>query len=190
MMQRREAFKNISLFVSGSLIVPSTLLNSCSQPSKELKWEPKYLSKSEAFLLNELSNAIIPNTEYPGANAVGVPQEIEEYVFNVFSENEIASFRNDLNKFDDYLNNNPDKFYKSFYDTNLSEKTDILNSIQSGSDSEIRKIYLKIKSSVATSYFKSEVGATQVLKYNGPSIVLGQYKGCIPFSEVGKSWAI
>ena len=141
-------------------------------------------------MLNELSNAIIPNTEYPGANAVGVPQEIEEYVFNVFSENEIASFRNDLNKFDDYLNNNPDKFYKSFYDNNLSEKTDILNLIQSGSDSEIRNIYLKIKSSVATSYFKSEVGATQVLKYNGPSIVLGQYKGCIPFSEVGKSWAI
>ena len=88
------------------------------------------------------------------------------------------------------LNNNPNKFSKSFYDSNLSEKTDILNSIQSGSDSEIRNIYLKIKSSVATSYFRSEVGATQVLKYNGPSIVLGQYKGCIPFSEVGKSWAI
>ena len=46
------------------------------------------------------------------------------------------------------------------------------------------------ESSVANSYFRSEVGATQVLKYNGPSIVLGQYKGCIPFSEVGKSWAI
>ena len=54
----------------------------------------------------------------------------------------------------------------------------------------IHFIYLKIKSSVATSYFRSEVGAKQVLKYNGPSIVLGDYKGCIPFEEVGKTWAI
>ena len=66
----------------------------------------------------------------------------------------------------------------------------MLNSIQIESESEIGNIYLKIKSSVATSYFKSEIGATQVLKYNGPSVVLGQYKGCVPFSEVGKTWAI
>ena len=189
-MQRREAFKNISFFVSGSLIVPSTLLNSCSPSAKDLKWESKYLNNSEAFFLNELSNAIIPNTEYPGAIAVGVPQEIEEYVFNVFSEDDISSFRNDLKQLDSYLNDNPDRFSNSFYDSNLSEKTNRLNSIQDGSKSEIRNIYLKIKSSVATSYFKSEVGATQVLKYNGPSIVLGQYKGCIPFIEIGKTWAI
>ena len=57
-------------------------------------------------------------------------------------------------------------------------------------DSEIRKAYMSIKNLVVSSYFRSEVGATQVLKYNGPSIVLGEYKGCIPFEEVGKSWAI
>ncbi len=185
-MERREAFKNISLFVSGSLIVPSTLLNSCSQSSKELPWEPKYLNNKEAFFLNEISNTIIPNTEYPGAIAVGVPQEIEEYVFNVFEDNDISEFRNDLNKLDNYLNNTPNKFYESI----LSEKTEILNSVQTESESEIRNIYLKIKSSVAISYFKSEVGATQVLKYNGPSVILGQYQGCIPFSEIGKTWAI
>ena len=87
---------------------------------------------------------------------------------------------------DNYLNNTPNKFYESI----LSEKTEILNSVQTESESEIRNIYLKIKSSVAISYFKSEVGATQVLKYNGPSVILGQYQGCIPFSEIGKTWAI
>tara|TARA_B100001250_G_C19513244_1_gene662656 strand:+ start:99 stop:662 length:564 start_codon:yes stop_codon:yes gene_type:complete len=187
-MRRRDAFKNISLFVSGSLIVPSTLLNSCSPSAKELNWKPKYLNNSQAFFLNEISNAIIPNTEYPGAIAVGVPAEIEEYVFNVLEEDDLLNFRNDLKKLDEYLNSN--NLPKSFYDSNIKEKTDMLNSIQIESESEIGNIYLKIKSSVATSYFKSEIGATQVLKYNGPSVVLGQYKGCIPFSEVGKTWAI
>ena len=87
---------------------------------------------------------------------------------------------------DNYLNSSTNKFYES----TLSEKTKILNSIQTQSESDIRNIYLKIKSSVATSYFKSEIGATKVLKYNGPSVVLGQYKGCIPFNEIGKTWAI
>ena len=93
-MKRRDAFKNLSLFVYGSLTIPaSSLLNSCSPSSKKVDWNPKYLNEDEAFFLNELSNTIIPNTEYPGALAVGVPKEIEEYVFNVFENNKVENFK-------------------------------------------------------------------------------------------------
>jgi hypothetical protein len=80
---------------------------------------------------------------------------------------------------------------KSFYESSLEEKTKIFNSLQKNMNEKIyRDIYMSLKSSIATSYFRSEVGATKVLKYNGPSVVLGSYKGCIPFEEVGKTWAI
>ena len=188
-MQRREAFKNISLFVYGTLTIPaSSLLNSCSPSSKKVDWNPKYLNEDEAFFLNEISNTIIPNTEFPGALAVGVPKEIEDYVFNVFENDKIENFRNELNQLDEHLNNSDRE--KTFYESSLKEKVDILNNLQKSNKKPLRGIYLKIKSSVATSYFRSEVGAKQVLKYNGPSIVLGDYKGCIPFEEVGKTWAI
>ena len=191
-MKRREAFKNISLFLSGTLVLPtsSIFLNSCSSPDKELNWIPKYLNNDEAFLLNELSNTIIPNSEFPGALVVGVPSEIESYIFNVLEEKNINEFRDGLKDLDNYLNNNISKSSKSYYNSSLLEKTNILNAIQKNKDSEIRKAYMSIKYLVVTSYFRSEVGATQVLKYNGPSIVLGEYKGCIPFEEVGKTWAI
>ena len=191
-MKRRKALKNISLYISGTLVVPtsSIMLNSCSNPSKELDWIPKNLNNDEAFLLTEIANTIIPTSEYPGAIAVGVPYEVESYVFNVYEEENISKFRDGINKFDNFLNNNPSKFSKSFYKSNLSEKTEMLNSIQKNEDSLIRKIYMTLKSLVITSYFRSEVGATQVLKYNGPSILLGKYRGCIPFEEVGKTWAI
>tara|TARA_B100001013_G_scaffold343414_1_gene271094 strand:- start:760 stop:1326 length:567 start_codon:yes stop_codon:yes gene_type:complete len=187
-MKRREALKNVSLFVSGTLAIPtgSILLNSCSNPSKELEWNPKYLNNEEAFFLSELANTIIPNTEFPGALAVGVPLEIETYVFNVLEEKNISKFRNGLKKLDDFLNNNSSK---SFFESNLLEKTKMLNSIQKNKNSEIRIIYMSLKSSVITSYFNSEIGATKVLKYNGPSVVLGSYKGCVPFDEIGKTWA-
>ena len=191
-MKRREAFKNISLFLSGTLVLPtsSIFLNSCSSPEKKMDWIPKHLNNDEAFLLNELSNTIIPNSEFPGALAIGVPSEIESYIFNVLEENNINEFRDGLKDLDNYLNNNISKSSKSYYDSSLLEKTNILNTIQKNKDSEIRKAYMSIKNLVVSSYFRSEVGATQVLKYNGPSIVLGEYKGCIPFEEVRKTWAI
>tara|TARA_B110000914_G_C15251276_1_gene348699 strand:- start:77 stop:652 length:576 start_codon:yes stop_codon:yes gene_type:complete len=190
-MERRKVLKNVSLFISSSLVMPtgSILLNSCSNSSLELEWKPKYLNNDEAFFLSELANTIIPNTKFPGALAVGVPLEIETYVFNVFEEKNISKFRNELNKLDDFLNKNPSKFSKNFYESSLLEKTEILNSIQKNKKTEIRLAYMSLKSSVITSYFTSEIGATKVLKYNGPSIVLGPYKGCIPFDEIGKTWA-
>ena len=190
-MKRREALKNVSLFVSGTLAIPtgSILLNSCSNPSKELGWNPKYLNNEEAFFLSELANTIIPNTEFPGALAVGVPLEIETYVFNVLEEKNISKFRDGLKKLNDFLNNNSSKSSKPFFESNLLEKTKMLNSIQKNKNSEIRIIYMSLKSSVITSYFNSEIGATKVLKYNGPSVVLGSYRGCVPFDEIGKTWA-
>ena len=190
-MKRREALKNVSLFVSGTLAIPtgSILLNSCSNPSKELEWNPKYLNNEEAFFLSELANTIIPNTEFPGALAVDVPLEIETYVFNVLEEKNISKFKDGLKKLNDFLNNNSSKSSKPFFESNLLEKTKMLNSIQKNKNSEIRIIYMSLKSSVITSYFNSEIGATKVLKYNGPSVVLGSYKGCVPFDEIGKTWA-
>ena len=190
-MKRREALKNVSLLVSGTLAIPtgSILLNSCSNPSKELEWNPKYLNNEEAFFLSELANTIIPNTEFPGALAVGVPLEIEAYVFNVLEEKNISKFKDGLKKLNDFLNNNSSKSSKPFFESNLLEKTEMLNSIQKNENSEIRIIYMSLKSSVITSYFNSEIGATKVLKYNGPSVVLGSYKGCVPLDEIGKTWA-
>ena len=73
----------------------------------------------------------------------------------------------------------------------FSEKTVILNSIQKMKrNNKIRRIYMSFKKIIIESYFLTEVGSTQVLKYNGPSVVLGEYKGCVPFSEIGKTWAI
>ena len=122
-----------------------------------------------------------PDNENQSAN-------IRAIKFNVFENNKIENFRNELNQLDEHLNNSNRE--KTFYESSLKEKVDILNNLQKSNKKPLRGIYLIIKSSVATSYFRSEVGAKQVLKYNGPSIVLGDYKGCIPFEEVGKTWAI
>ena len=94
-----------------------------------------------------------------------------------------------MKDFDNYLNDNPD-FPESFYQSNKAEKIQILNNIQNDKENKFRNFYMKMKSDIIVTYFRSEVGATEILKYNGPSVVLGNYKGCVPLDEIGKSWAI
>ena len=94
-----------------------------------------------------------------------------------------------MKDFDNYLNDNPD-FSESFYKSNTAEKIQILNNIQNNKENKFRNFYMKMKSDIIVTYFRSEVGATEILKYNGPSVVLGNYKGCVPFDDIGKSWAI
>ena len=186
-MKRRESLKKISALLYGSLAIPSSslLINSCSSPNKEIKWKADFLNPEDAFFLNELCNTVIPNTEFPGALALGVPSEIEKYVFNVYDEKKINKFLSDLTLLKENL------IEKNFYESILSEKTTILNSIQKlKRNDKIRRIYMSFKKIIIESYFLTEVGATQVLKYNGPSVVLGEYKGCVPFSEIGRTWAI
>ena len=94
-----------------------------------------------------------------------------------------------MKDFDNYLNDNPD-FSESFYQSNMAEKIQILNNIQKNKENKFRNFYMKMKSDIIVTYFRSEVGAKEILKYNGPSVVLGSYKGCIPLEDVGKTWAI
>ena len=186
-MKRRDSIKTITSFVCGGLIIPSStlLINSCTNSDQELNWVPEFLETKNAFFLTELSNTVLPNTEFPGAVALGVPEEIEKYVFNVYDEDDINKFMEDLNTLKTYL------FEKLFYNLTLAEKTSVLNSIQKMKrNKKIRKIYMSFKKLIIESYFLTEVGATQVLKYNGPSVVLGDYRGCVPFGEIGKTWAI
>ena len=186
-MKRRESIKTISSFVCGTIIIPGStlMMNSCSSPGQELSWLPEFLENENAFFLTELSNTVLPNTEFPGAIALGVPQEIEKYIFNVYDEKDITKFIEDLNTIKSYLIEN------NFYELILSEKTILLNNLQKMKrNKKIRKIYMSFKKLIIESYFLTEVGATQVLRYNGPSVVLGDYRGCVPFGEIGKTWAI
>ena len=47
--------------------------------------------------------------------------------------------------------------------------------------------FSRLKQMTIVGFFTSEVGATQVLKYDK---IPGAYNGCVPFEEVGVTWAI
>ena len=190
-MKRREAIKNTSLWVSGMLIVPSSsvILSSCERTHKNLEWTPKFFSESNANLINEIIDTLIPNTETPGAVAADVPQFVESFVQNVYDIEKRDWFVNELSKFNQRIKKVSSK---SFFDLDLSTKIKTLNKIQvedslSKKTDHYGSFYMDLKRRTITGYFKSEIGATQALNYRA---IPGAFRGCIPLEENGgKSWS-
>lgn len=68
------------------------------------------------------------------------------------------------------------------------ERETVLTKFDAGvyGDTIKNDFYKDLKSSIGAAYYMSEPGATEELNYDP---VPGDFKGCIPFSEVGKAWA-
>jgi len=74
---------------------------------------------------------------------------------------------------------------KSFGELSTEQKEATLLAIDAmGGEANIFRMLQGMTKQV---YFTSEVGATQFLKYDP---VPGAYKGCVPLSEVGGTWAL
>ena len=75
-MNRRELLQKVAWLMGGTLSAPAVLavLNGCSpKPSATTTWQPKFLSKEQGALVDDLAELIVPRTATPGARDVGVP---------------------------------------------------------------------------------------------------------------------
>ncbi|WP_223552225.1 gluconate 2-dehydrogenase subunit 3 family protein [Aestuariivivens sp. NBU2969] len=92
-MDRRNALKALT-FSAGSIIATPTLLKvlvSCSK-EKGLSWYPIFLNKSQAIVLEQITNVILPKTDTLGALDVNVPQFLDELLNDVVTKVEQENF--------------------------------------------------------------------------------------------------
>jgi gluconate 2-dehydrogenase gamma chain len=188
-IDRREAIKRTAAIMGGLVFAPSAIgvLNGCTaRPGVD--WDPEFFSSAQARLVTALSETIIPETDTPGAIDVGVPAFIEEMVFVAYDEDARESF---LEGLDDFEEISRESFGNSFADLNgedqlaLAEEQNRL-AIENDSDRPGTRFFLVMKELTMMGFFTSEPGAKEVLRYEK---VPGRYEGCIPFEEVGRTWA-
>lgn len=185
-IDRKEAIKRAGLLLGGVVFAPNILgvLNGCSATPGE--WTPKLFSEKQARLVTALADVILPADDYPAASELGVPEFIETIVDEVYNEEETQEFLDGLDRFaNDYTAN----LDADFFDGNDNEKYDFTyyqNRLAVEEDPESNPFILTFKQLTLLGYFTSEVGASEVLRYTP---VPGRFDGCIPFEEVGKTWA-
>lgn len=191
-MDRREALKISTLFVGYTLTAGSVaaLMGGCKADTS-VGWQPSFLSSTEADLLAEVCETILPKTDTPGAKDALCHRYIDEMIINFMNEDQKQHFKSSLIVFDELAKA---KFTKAFVALNGDEKEKVMEMVvekgKSYKDEDGKKPYIfnTIKDATVTGYFSSEVGATGGLRAFIP--VPGPYQGCIHYSTVGKSYAL
>jgi len=187
-IDRREAIKRTALLIGGAVFAPNALgvLQGCTaQPG--VNWEPVLFTDEQARLTSALADVIIPKDEYPSASEAGVPAFIESMINDIYTDEQQAEFLEGLDAFADKSRLElGGEYYESAeedrYEFTYNENQNSLD-INRGQDAPF---FLRFKELTILGYFTSEVGATEVLRYEP---VPGMYNGCMPFEEVGKTWA-
>jgi hypothetical protein len=185
-IDRKEAIKRAGLLLGGVVFAPNILgvLNGCTATPGD--WSPTLFSNDQARLVTALADVILPADDSPAASELGVPQFIETMVDEVYSDDQQQEFLDGLDKFsDDYRA----EIQAEYFDGNDTDKYDFTyhqNRLAVEEDPGSNPFILTFKELTLLGYFTSEVGASEVLRYQA---VPGAYEGCIPYEDVGKTWA-
>jgi gluconate 2-dehydrogenase gamma chain len=209
MMNRREALRRTSYILGGALSASTiaAVMSGCKPATTALDWTPEIMAPDQALTVAEITERIIPATDTPGARAAMVDRYIDSFLKDIASEEEQAVFFAGLNEVNDL---SMSRFKKKFTDLADPEKDEVLTEMSGNgsvgkSDDEVaaemanegervmsgdvsgQRFFNMIRQLTITGYFTSEIGAKEALKFDE---IPGKWQGCIPYEEVGGSWAM
>jgi hypothetical protein len=192
-MNRRQAIERTAMILGYAVSAPAIIgvLKGC-KPTPELKFKPEFLTEDQARSVTEIAEIIIPKTDTPGAKDVGVPSFIDVMLKDVYSDKDKERYTKGLQEFEDRVKKEAGS---AFIDLDPAKQTEWVKKVHDEAVEAYKKadpktrerpFILMTKELTMLGFFTSEPGATQVLQYEA---VPGAYHGCLPLSQVGRTWA-
>jgi len=162
----------------------ATIFDSCVAPVEGEVWTPDFLSVDQGKLVTKIADILIPSTDTAGAVEALIPQFVDKVANLRLSSEEQAQVQAGFTAFSEACKAANGK---AFLDCSDAEQLAFLQAQEKiAFDGNEPTLFGGLKEMIYRGYFTSEVGATEVLKYES---VPGNYDGCIPFSDVNGSWA-
>ncbi|MCH8567951.1 MAG: gluconate 2-dehydrogenase subunit 3 family protein [Balneolales bacterium] len=187
-MDRREALKRTAVLMGGIVFMPSILssLKGCS-PSPD--YTMLAFKTEQANLVEVMAETLIPRTDTPGARDAGVISYIDGWVGRVYNAEQRESFLRELDAFSAGVKQQTGK---DFTELNEVQKKEIMleatrKALEEQHNQPYPPFMIAFRELTIRGYCVSEAGATQHLRYMQN---FGPYRGCIPFEEVGRTWAM
>lgn len=187
-MDRRELLKAIGLLLGGSVSTPvaSTVLEIRPFEPAGSAFVPRTLSQTQNHLVTAVAEAILPATDTPGAAAAGVNEFIDLMLTEWLDAEEVRQF---LAGLDELASLSRSETGRSFVDLRDDEQLRLLEPLDLevfAQPENLFRFFRMMKQMTLAGYYTSEIGMTQELRL--PEI-RGSYAGCVPYSEIGRSWA-
>ena len=165
----------------------SGVMSGCKAEPK-IDWKPQFFTIDEGSIMEAIAERIIPRTDTPGAKDTGVPAFIDTMMAEFYQGKEKIACREGLKKAE---TDAKAAYGKSFVSLAPEQQDELLTKLDQaayaeGRDRKEPDFFRMMKELTILGFCTSEVGATEFLKYDP---VPGDYKGCIPYTEVGGAWA-
>jgi len=148
---------------------------------------PTALTSKQAAVLDAVAELIIPATETPGARAAGVPAFVERALATYCEAEQAEAIREGLTSLDRDANEAHGKPFASISEAQQVALLSPLDIAAANTAAPSQHFFRALKELVTIGYFTSEPGATLAVRYDP---VPGQYRGCVPLSQIGRGWAI
>ncbi|NND71565.1 MAG: gluconate 2-dehydrogenase subunit 3 family protein [Rhodothermales bacterium] len=185
-LDRRSAIGRIGQLIGGVVSLPlaSAVLSGCNLQSTA-PWQPQTLLPEQNQLVVALTELIIPETDTPGAAAANVNRFVDLILSDWYTEDEKVLFLEGLAGIDAVA---VEEYGAVFLELPPSHQVAILRDMESEiseEDSE-PQFFTMLKELTLVGYYTSEIGATEELRFLA---VPGKYDPCVPFEEIGRTWA-
>ncbi len=185
-MKRRTALKNTAFMMGGILSASAVaaIFDSCVAPAAGEVWTPEFFSVEEGKMLTKIADLLIPSTDTPGALDALVPQYVDRVAKKMMGEDEKTFIKEGFKAMAAACK---EATGKDFLSCTEAEQIAFLQAEEKAAiESKEPTLFGGMKDAIYNGFFKSEIGCTEVLKYDP---VPGNYDGCIPYSEVNGTWA-
>jgi hypothetical protein len=186
---RREALRRAAMLLGGVLSAPAIagVLAGCDSRSADGKW--RALTSDQGELVTTIAEHIIPETDTPGARAAGVPAFIDKMLAGHYGDDDRKRVLDGLTELDARAERECGRaFIRCTADEQRAQLTR-LDADAFAPTAGRREVpwFRTIKELTVLGYYTSEIGAMQELRHTA---VPGRFDGCVPLSEVGRTWAV
>ncbi len=195
-MNRRDVIKSSALFLgyAVSTTALSNLFISCKS-EVQLNWKPVFLSNSQAQLLSEMTERILPRTKTPGAKDLNIDRFIDKMLKDLLTSAEQKDFVAGLNAFESACKSANGK---SFVECSTEQQNAFLVKmdkeaakfnpsvwgIDLGKPLEI-PFFRRVKELTLLGFYTSQDIGEKVLSFDP---IPGAYVACMPLAEIGNAW--
>ena len=177
-VDRRALLRSAIVLVGGSMAAAPALAL-----AEAVAAAPRFFSSAQYALLDEIVAIIIPKTDTPGAREAGVPGFIDAMMTDWASPSTAQQTRDLIDRIDVAAKTDFGGPLLTLAPDRRIEAVRAFDAAALPSD----RAYRRFKELVLLTYYFSEAGATQELRYE---LVPGVWKGSVPLKPGQPAWAV
>lgn len=181
----QTAFKALGLVGAAALVEQRALASALDFTPQTDDLKGVLFNHQQMVLLKKLTHLVLPPTKTPGGVELGVHQFLDHQLYSCHEPGDQNKIKTLLIHIENHCLKSFDAEFLALPSSDAEQMLRDIEAKANGFTNADKNAFTFMKSLMVFGYFTSEVGATQVLKYQS---VPGGFDGSIPYASVGSAW--